>query len=192
MKQNKYHVITTFYNVENYIKDCINSVKSQNYKNYVFHLFDDCSTDKTTSHIVEDTQTILYKSDVRKTALENIVHVLQNYKFSPDDIIVLLDGDDMLLHNRVFDKLNSIYKDSTMLTYGQHVTSDGRFGFCRDYTEDEFENIRTTGWYFSHLRTFRYSLWTKLVDLDPDLSFLKDDKGEFYKITYDVALFCLC
>jgi|GEM_PF-2988808 len=43
----KFSVITTVYNQENYIKDCIESVINQTYSNLEFIIVDDGSTDNS-------------------------------------------------------------------------------------------------------------------------------------------------
>ena len=40
-------VVSCFWNAENYIEKCINSVKNQTYKDFKMFLVDDVSTDKT-------------------------------------------------------------------------------------------------------------------------------------------------
>ena len=54
-----------------------------------------------------------------------------------------------------------------------------------EYPEDVISNntYRKDSWRASHLRTFRRHLWDRL---DPED--LKDDNGEFYKMTYDQAI----
>ena len=48
---NRFIVITPFYNVENWINLCVNSVYKQGYKNYIHYLVDDISTDKSAEKI---------------------------------------------------------------------------------------------------------------------------------------------
>ena len=43
--------------------------------------------------------------------------------------------------------------------------------------------MREDQWRASHLRTFKHKLWKNLKHED-----LKDDDGEFYKMTYDQAI----
>ena len=44
-------VVSCFWNAENYIEKCINSVKNQLHKNFKMYLVDDVSTDKTVEQI---------------------------------------------------------------------------------------------------------------------------------------------
>jgi glycosyltransferase involved in cell wall biosynthesis len=46
-------IIVVTYNHEHYIQDCLNSITSQNYTNYVIHIIDDCSTDSTRKILLE-------------------------------------------------------------------------------------------------------------------------------------------
>ena len=44
-------VVSCFWNAENYIEKCINSVKNQIHKNFKMYLVDDVSTDNTVNKI---------------------------------------------------------------------------------------------------------------------------------------------
>ena len=61
-------------------------------------------------------------------------------------------------------------------------------GHCKAYTDEEFLNLRKGGYWASHIRTFKYKLYKELVRQDPDLLCYKDIDGNFYTITYDVAI----
>ena len=45
--ENHFLILVTVYNAEKYIRDCINSIMTQTYKNYTLLIIDDCSTDNT-------------------------------------------------------------------------------------------------------------------------------------------------
>mgnify|MGYP001202067264 CR=1 FL=1 len=105
-----------------------------------------------------------------------------------EDVIILLDGDDWFASSQTLTHLNSYYSDnSCWLTYGSYILFPMGIPGPEpsEYPEDVINNntYRKDSWRASHLRTFRRHLWDRL---DPED--LKDDNGEFYKMTYDQAI----
>jgi hypothetical protein len=106
-----------------------------------------------------------------------------------DDIICILDGDDYLIRPDSIDLIDEFYRDGALLTYGQYIASAGNIGHCRAYTRESFSHVRDSREYWaSHLRTFKYKLYKEIMIQDPNLSCFKDNNGEMYRMTYDVAI----
>lgn len=91
----KVSVVITLYNIEKYIKQCLDSVLSQTYKNLEVLLVDDCSTDNTMLIVSQykDERIILLKhphnmgaGQARKTGIEA----------ATGDYVITVDGDDWL------------------------------------------------------------------------------------------------
>lgn len=115
----KINVIVPFRNVERYLATCCESILKQRYANYRVFLVDDCSTDNSLDSIPADKRFVVVRNTERKYALANIIHVLNEYPFCQDDIIIMLDGDDALAHEFVFPLLNTVYREKKCLvTYG--------------------------------------------------------------------------
>lgn len=100
-------VVTTLYNLENYIEECINSILNQSYSDIELIIVNDCSTDKS-KEIVEN------YSDPRIKLINNEVNVgagmsrrigIENSK---GDHIILIDGDDYISSNYI----ETLYKYS--------------------------------------------------------------------------------
>ena len=99
-------IVSSMYNVEEWVERTIKSVTAQNYKNYKYILVDDISTDKT----VELARALTYNFEhitiltntEKKYSLRNIYEGIQALNPSPEDIIVTLDGDDWLAKPNVF------------------------------------------------------------------------------------------
>ena len=65
----KYSIIIPVYNVENYIRDCINSLYRQSYGNFELIVIDDASTDNSFNIIKEfchDARLRLFRNDYNK------------------------------------------------------------------------------------------------------------------------------
>lgn len=188
--ENKFVFIIPFYNCREFISDCINSILSQKYTNYIAIFCDDNSNDGTSDLIPDNPNFIKRISSKRLTALENIHNCLIEESIDENDIIVILDGDDYLLDSNVLTIMNSLYNiNNPLITYGQYIYPNGQIGHCRSYTRDEFENLRQLDWRASHLRTFRKKVYSELINQDSELLCYRDSNGDFYKMTYDIAIF---
>ena len=188
----KFKIIVPFYNVENYISKCIQSVKLQNYDKFECFLVDDQSSDNSYEvaklAIDEDSRFHLVRSSEKKYALGNIAKAIENAKCSDNDVIILLDGDDWLASTNVLSTLAETYDhEDCLLTYGSYVYDPyGRRGVePSKYPSEVIENnsFRKDRWRASHLRSFKYLIWDKLNHDD-----LKDAKGGYYKMAYDQAI----
>jgi len=191
--ENNLLVVSSMYNVENWIDRTINSVLSQDYENYRYILVDDLSTDKTVSIANELTNKYeniqVVTNTTKKFSLKNIYEGIEALKPNPDDIIITLDGDDWLANPNVFKTLNDRYHDTDCwMTYGSYMEyPSGNMGIeSSAYPEEQMNNkefnFREGKWRASHLRTFKYGLFSKIKYED----FL-DWSGEFYKTSIDKA-----
>jgi hypothetical protein len=153
------------------------------------HIIDDVSSDNS-CNIIRDK----ISSDNRFSCIQNIQkkYKLKNFDdiisdtnlIKDDDIIVELDGDDWLSHRNVLDIIQHIYNSNKnlLIANGRFIFDNGNWGFS-DYTN--ISEMRQSQFCFSHLRTWKASLWRKVDKryfVDPDS---KD--GSYFKITADMA-----
>jgi glycosyltransferase involved in cell wall biosynthesis len=179
-------IVSCFWNVENYIEKCIDSVMNQEFKDFKMFLIDDISNDNTLNIIKEkikyDSRFILIENKEKKYKLKNIDDLLMDENlFDDEDIVVELDGDDWLYNNNVLNIIDEKYKTNKdlWLTNGSFVYSDGRFGFSWKVNPD---TVRTDTFLFSHLRTWKVHLWRSIEQE----SFL-DENREYFKAAPDAA-----
>ena len=179
------------FNVENWIDKTINSVVTQDYKNYKYVLVDDMSTDKTVAianSLTRNNKKInILTNTEKKFSLRNIYEGIQSLNPDDSDIIITLDGDDWLAGHSVLKIINETYNETDCwMTYGSYMEfPTGNRGiessaYPKEQLEDENFNFRKGKWRVSHLRTFKYGLWKKIKYED----FL-DWNGEFYKTSID-------
>jgi glycosyltransferase involved in cell wall biosynthesis len=179
-------VVSCFWNAENYIEKCINSVKNQTYKDFKMFLVDDVSTDKTVeivkSVISGDERFVLIENKEKKYKLKNLDDLLMDESlFDDEDVIIELDGDDWLYNDTVLSFINDKYdkNKSLWLTNGSFIYSNGRFGFSN---KANFKTVRSDTFVFSHLRTWKVHLWRNIEES----SFIDVD-GKYFKSAADVA-----
>ncbi len=188
MKDNHFTIIIPSYNCSDWIEGNLKSALRQKYENYDVVYVDDASTDDT----FERAKAILKRSDKKFKLIKNNVNVralcnlYNEIKAAKEGtIIVTLDGDDRLAGLEVLSYLNQIYQDDNVwLTVGSYVEND-TYQVVSPIVESNYweGNIRRKHWSFSHLRTFRKSLFEKIK-----LEDLYDSDGNFFKFTFDRAM----
>ena len=182
-------IITPFYNPGRFLEKCIASLMTQHYANYQIIFIDDCSTDGSFDKLPAGHPNVMaIRNATRKTALENIHDAIMNY-CQAEDIVVLVDGDDTLTANNVLSYIDEFYKKTDCWAmYGQAIWSSGQIGFASRYTPEEFADLRNSPYKVSHIRTFMAGLYHQIKNQDREFACLKDREGNFYKMTYDVAI----
>lgn len=192
-------VVSTFYNCEKYIENCIDSVASQDYDNYLHYLIDDASTDNTVLKVEEKLKTlsaelrnkfIFIKNKTNVGAVKNQVEIFR--QLPADSIVIILDGDDSLINdNSIFNFYNNLYSEGTEFTYGSCWSMvDNIPLISQPYPEEikktkQYRNYRFNwGMPYTHLRTFR----KHLIDNCEDSQF-RDEHGQWYRAGGDGSVF---
>jgi len=183
------NILTCTWNAENYIDTCIGSVFFQKYTNYRMFIVDDISTDSTVETIKKkingDYRFQLIENTEKKFKLKNFDDILSDKELiSNDDIIVELDGDDWLYHDHVLWSVINAYQanPNLLIANGRFVYSNGTPGFSSDVN---ISSVRTAPFCFSHLRTWKASLWRQLDKryfIDPN-----SNTGSYFKTAADMA-----
>lgn len=175
-------IITASYNNKHWYKRNLDSGLNQQYSNFRIIYVDDASPDDT-GNLVEQylaaqhqqDHVTLIKNTQRMGALANVYKAAHLCK--PEEIILIVDGDDWLANDHVLAYLNAVYSDPNVwLTYGQFVWfPEGIKGFSSPMPEKIIANNEFRScWVTSHLRTFYAALFQKInrEDLLYDGNFL--------------------
>lgn len=183
-------IVVPSYNNRNYYQKNLDSLVLQHYDNYHVLYIDDASPDKTGPLVrsyIEKKQLshriTLIENKERHGALENLYNAIHS---CPDNaIIITVDGDDWLHNPEVLNTINRAYADPNVwITFGQFVFyPDGRVGYCRDITEQEFTRDRRWCHVATHMRTFYAGLFKKIKRED-----LLQTDGNFFEVTWDKAM----
>jgi glycosyltransferase involved in cell wall biosynthesis len=185
--ENRFIVIVPVYNAVNYIDGCIDSILCQRYDNFRLCIINDGSTDGTREKISRRHQP--WNMDIvhlvhNGSALGNIATGIYQFALDPEDIIVVVDGDDSLVGDTVLSDLNEVYQDpGVYMTYGQFVPISSSYGpYCKPIPDTRTYR-KGTEWLASHLRTYKKKLWDKIKFED-----LRDKDFNFYKTCGDTAV----
>ncbi len=197
----RFAVVTAARQCAEWVGRGIASVRAQRYANFRAVLIDDASTDGTYEAacraVAGDERYTVIRAEQRAGALGNIVRASSMAATAPDDVIVILDGDDWLKHDAVFERLAALYADPDVwLSYGSHELFRRRWRDrirlrpTRGQALPIPDSVARLGlfrysngpWRASHLRSYRKFLWDEVRDAD-----LRDADGEYFCSAADVA-----
>ena len=179
-------ILTTLYNAENYIEQCLASIMGQSFKDFKCYITDDLSTDKSVikakEMIENDNRFILIENKTKFYQPGNYDQVIRNnIEINDNDIIVEIDGDDWLPDSKVLERINNLYLDNDVwVANGSFKYSNGKNGFSSK--QKNFDDLRNSRFTASHIRTWRAFLWRKIKEED-----LKDENGIYWKVTGDLS-----
>ena len=131
----KLSVLVPVYNVEKYIKRCVDSLKNQTYKNLEIIFVDDCSTDNSLKVLQEEIKDmpnakILQHDENKGLFLARLTALLD----CTGDYIAFLDSDDYVDHN-----FYEIYAKKLMVTDADMCVCDFQE---LDYNNKKLINLR--------------------------------------------------
>tara|TARA_R110000822_G_scaffold158484_1_gene298020 strand:+ start:750 stop:2423 length:1674 start_codon:yes stop_codon:yes gene_type:complete len=172
-KQNKFVILVTSYNDEDWVEYNLASILNQTYTNYKVMYYNDASKDNTSQKVFDiigtNPQFHIHNRNENKGALHSYLECLDT--LDDEDILVCLSGDDWLFDDNVLENLNNFYnKNNVWMTYGKFYCWDG----VSDITEGnpqntpypnfvhEYKLYKRDVWRASHLRTFKGFLVKKL------------------------------
>lgn len=108
----KISIITVCYNSEKTIEDTIKSVLNQTYKNYEYLIIDGNSKDNTLEIIKKYEQKFVGKLKYISEKDKGLYDAMnKGINMANGDIIGIINSDDVLAHNDVFEKINQILKN---------------------------------------------------------------------------------
>jgi len=147
-----------------FILKCLSVIHDQVYSNYDVVVVNDGSndTEEISNYIKDKNNYHLLHCEANGGPAASkwaFLHYIQTNvaRYTLNDIIIIIDGDDYLSSNGVFSLINNVYQQNKCwMTYGNAVGK-----FCENNNisiPDEWTNIRTERWIYNHPRTFKLAL----------------------------------
>ena len=152
-------VLITTFNSEKYIKETINSVLNQSYKNFKIIIVDDCSTDKTFEICKKYKEK--YKNKIKLFKLKKnstSASVPRNFgiKKCRSNFIAFLDSDDIWSRNKLEIQVSNINKSSKLY-----------FSNC-----EYFRDKKKIGFFIFYIRTLFQIIFSNLIKKNREWLFL--------------------
>jgi glycosyltransferase involved in cell wall biosynthesis len=176
---------------EDYIGLCLDSLRAQTHGSWeAFVTIDPCADDtpnRAWSARRGDGRIDIKVNAERRYAMSNLVHAIGRSGAGPDDIVVILDGDDWLANDRALERIITEYqRHDCWMTYGSWITNDpSRKGFSAGrwpaYPEGT-TRFREVTWLGTALRSWKKWLWDLVDDRH-----LRDEDGNYILVTEDQA-----
>lgn len=142
-KQYKFSIIIPNYNKEEYVRETLDSIFNQTYKNIEVIVVDDGSTDKSIEIINEFDVKLFHTNRKRAGGARNVG--LDN---ATGDYILFLDSDDYFTDNTVLEKLNNLINDEDIIFLNYTKDKFGEVTIIKEEKEDisvKIENTKNLG-----------------------------------------------
>lgn len=196
----RFAIVCPVWNSEAWVRRCLQSIRSQTHRNFRCVLIDDVSDDRTYERAQQaatgDDRFQVLRNETRSFPLANIVRATALAAHDPDDVIVIVDGDDWLKHDRVLELLARVYADPEVwLTYGSHelyrkplrdrlLRRVVRGKTARQYPDVVLQSglYRYCPFFANHLRSYRKFLFDAIGNED-----LRDEHGKYWWAAGDLA-----
>jgi glycosyltransferase involved in cell wall biosynthesis len=177
---------------EAFIGQCLQSVRAQTNREWQAYVNVDPCGDETFSVAMRardgDARIHIQQNAERRYAMHNLVEGVRRSGEDPEDVIVVLDGDDWLSTNHALSTIAEAYSNSDCwMTYGSWISNrmgpNGKYGGMWPAYPPETTDFRHTRWLGTAMRTWKRWLWEHIDDRD-----LRDDSGEYLRVSEDQAV----
>ena len=167
IKDDMISIVTTCYNLEDYIKNCLSSLINQSYKNLEIIVVNDCSTDNSLNIIKE-----LADKDNRIKIIDNEINLGAGksrkigIESAKGEYIMLVDGDDWISENFIKTLYNLALEHNADIVSGaiDYLWKRKNYNELTIFTtEDErIKFLQTSTLDFINNKLIKKSLWEKV------------------------------
>jgi glycosyltransferase involved in cell wall biosynthesis len=182
-----FHVIVNCGFCEREIVRCIDSLKMQTHREWKAWVNVDRNGDDTCRNAVAaaagDPRFDIARNERRLYPMENILRTIARSGAGPEDVIVIVDGDDWLITERAFALIAEAYaRSDCWLTYGSWISDDPRAPGRWPAYEEGTVDFRAAPWLGTAVRTWKRWLFDRIDDAD-----FRDERGRYLRLTEDVG-----
>ena len=188
----RFKIVVPSFNSIDYLPKTLHSIETQTFKDYDVCVIDDASTLKQQGEIVREFcerngwEAIYHEKN--EGALKGLVEAIPKLQCEDEDVVVVIDGDDWLAHEKALEVLHRTYMTHDIyMTWGQcEIYPQGKTPMkyaqpVPDMVIDQ-KLYRDIPFVFWHPATFKYFLWRHIQDSD-----LRDVNGQYFRIMKDKA-----
>lgn len=182
-------IIVPVYNVEDYLKECLDSIVNQTYKNLDIILVDDGSTDSSGKICDKYADKDNRIKVIHKHNAGVVEARIDGLKESKAEYIIFVDSDDFIETNFVSVMYKNLKEYNADLVCCQYFDYDGRIKKSPErpqngyYNKNDIENILKTNFLYdktTEIAGFNLFLWSKLVKRSKLLGCLEKGRTLFY------------
>lgn len=192
------YVLVRSWNTFDLFDKCINSILGQTYKNFKILFVDDASdyTRKQKDYIVTKLTGHSYIFNTkRRFSVFNGFHALEKFADKTNSIVFVLDADDSLLNNKVFEQIVEVYnKQGVLFTYGSNLFNNplnNKPEIFSPFLNTEYPSVvkkhslyRKDPFRVFHPMTFTLGLFRKI-----DRNAFMERPGLWFKYCFDLCTF---
>lgn len=173
---------------QEYIGKSLSSLKAQTFTHWEAYVTIDPYGDQTFERAVEakagDERINITCNDRQLYSMANLVRAIERSCAQPEDIIVILDGDDWFYTKYALQIINDTYsKYDCWMTYGSWISNVDHIPGRLPAYEEGTSDFRRAKWLATAMRTWKKWLWDLIDDKD-----LRDKNGEYFSVVEDLAV----
>ena len=172
-----------------FIEQCLRSITSQTYPHWEAYVTVDPCGDRTFERALvgqgDDARIVVTRNRTPLYSMANLVRAIARSQAQPEEVIVVLDGDDWFYTDQALQVIvNTYLRHDCWLTYGSWVPNvdDGYVGQWPPYPEGTTD-FRRHPHRATAVRTWKKWLWDWLDDGD-----LRAADGQYFRVTEDQAV----
>jgi glycosyltransferase involved in cell wall biosynthesis len=176
---------------EEFIARCFDSVRSQSHRDWQAYVTIDPCGDRTLERALlargTDGRVFIHENAERRYAMANLISAIKRSGAEPEDIVVILDGDDWFATPDALEIIRSTYRrQDCWLTYGSWVADQNCLTGMQSGKWPPYQNgitdFRKSDWLGTAVRTWKRWLWDLIEDRD-----FRDEHGRYFRVTEDQA-----
>ena len=133
MKKPKFSIIVPVYNTEKYVKRCLDSIKSQSFKDYEVIIVNDGSTDNSSDIISKYSYKVINQENLGLSMARN-----NGVKESSGEYLIFLDSDDYIEKDLLKEVNESLSNNPDLVRYQIKEVFDDEENI--NYEEEPFDN----------------------------------------------------